>query len=224
MRSASTKFVVVTTVLSLASGCANIQNDTARTKAEGAGVGVLLGSGLGAAIGAVVGGSKGAAIGGGVGAVLGGMGGLAYGSTVAERKLKYANEEDRLNGEIIAVADENLKLREFNHITAVRIQDMRKQITYLRNQHSAGKLQTAALIKKQNELNHTLAEIKNRSSHYNNELVALNEYRQAIAQSNYKPNLAKLDAEIHVLKEQIVLLDNSNAQMAQLISTLSVRK
>lgn len=224
MRTVSTRLVVVVAVLGLVSGCANIQNDTTRTKAEGTGIGVLAGAGVGALIGAAIGGKRGAAIGAGIGGAVGGVGGYAYGNTVAERKLAYANDEDRLNGEIIAVARENQELQEFNRITATQIQDTRKQITYLKNQYSAGKVSQVTLKKKQNELQSMLAENEKRGSHYNNELAALNEYRQAIAQAGNKSDLTKLDNEIKTLKQQIALLDGNNKQMARLASSLVVRR
>jgi len=224
MKTVSIRLVAVVAALSLVSACANIQNDTTRTKAEGTGVGVLAGAGLGALIGAAIGGKRGAAIGAGIGGAVGGVGGYAYGSTVAERKLAYANEEDRLNGEIVAVARENQELQKYNQMMAAQIQDTRKQITYLRNQYSAGKVNQVTLRQKQNELQNVLADNEKRSSHYNNELAALNEYRQAIAQAGNKSDLVKLDTEIRELKQQIALLDGNNKQMARLASSLVVRR
>lgn len=224
MRTMSTRLVAVVAVLGLVSGCANIQNDTTRTKAEGTGAGVLAGAGLGALIGAAIGGKSGAAIGAGIGGAVGGVGGYVYGSTVAERKLAYANDEDRLNGEIIAVARENQELQKFNQAMTTQIQDTRKQITYLKDQYRAGKVSQVTLKRKQSELQSMLAENEKRSSYYNNELAALNEYRQAIAQASDKSDLAKLDTEIKTLKQQIALLDGNNKQMARLASSLVVRR
>lgn len=72
-------------VLCLTSGCAT---DQQRTRAEGAGLGALLGGALGAAVG----GREGAA----VGAVVGGAAGAVYGNQQAKKKQEFAEREDAL--------------------------------------------------------------------------------------------------------------------------------
>ncbi len=107
MKSRILQYVALILMVCMVSGCATM-NDSTRTKAEGTGFGALLGAAAGAGIGALAGGGDGALIGAAAGAALGGAGGYAAGSYVAERKQEYANEEDRLDGEINVVVKLNI--------------------------------------------------------------------------------------------------------------------
>lgn len=87
------KWILLALMVSLLTGCASM-SDRDKTKAQGTGIGALLGAGIGAVIGNQFDNPRtGAMIGGMVGAVAGNM----YGNHVAGKKADYAKEEDYLN-------------------------------------------------------------------------------------------------------------------------------
>ncbi len=223
MRIMFLKIIAIFLLVAMFSGCATM-SDSSRTKAEGTGFGALLGSALGAGIGALAGGGKGAAIGAGIGALVGGAGGYAWGSSVAERKAKYANEEDRLDGEINVVAGYNNDLQAINDKTAHRIGQLEQQVAALNSQYEAGNVQVSVLERKQREINSLVQNNEKIKGKMDDELVALNAYQDSIAQTQDQQKVAKLSNEIDTLKKNIATLDDGNKQMAQLVSSLTVRR
>lgn len=112
--------------------------DSQRTKAEGTGVGVLLGAGIGAAVG----GRQGAML----GAALGGAAGFAYGSHVADQKAKYARKEDWLNACIADAKKTNRETRTYNASLRKKIKETQKLVReYRKNQASKISMFTANL-------------------------------------------------------------------------------
>ncbi|MGB5158070.1 MAG: YMGG-like glycine zipper-containing protein [Desulfobacterales bacterium] len=218
------KFVAVFIMICMVSGCATM-DDSTRTKAEGTGVGAATGAIVGGLLGQVIGhDTKSTLIGAAIGAAVGGGAGYLAGNTVAERKKKYANEEDRLDGEINIVAGYNNDLKSYNLQTSARIKDLDQQVADLKCRYLEGKVQVSSLKSKQDEINALINDTDKRKSGYSKELVALNDYRQNIEQSQDKVKVAKLGHEIDTLKKGIAGLDKGNRQMAQLVSSLSVRK
>lgn len=113
-------------------------NDSQRTKAEGTGVGVLVGAG----IGAVIGGRQGAAL----GAMLGGAAGFAFGSHVADQKAKYARKEDWLNACIGEAKKTNSEVRKYNAELSKKIKETKKLVRqYKKNEASKFAMFTANL-------------------------------------------------------------------------------
>ena len=145
MRSTCARIVAVVVVLCFLSGCAATGNspdststndDAQRTKAEGTALGALLGGVVGAATGAAIDSKnrgRGAAIGLGIGAVGGGVAGYMYGKNAAERKQQYANEEDRLDGEIAVLEKYNDDLNKRNTAIYNKIQELKRRV---RNLHA----------------------------------------------------------------------------------------
>ena len=118
---ASHRLAAIIAVLSLAlSGCAT---DEDATKAQGAGLGAVLGGVVGAGAGALLGAASGrgtdgiiagAIAGGVVGATAGGIGGYMYGAKVAEKKAQYANSEDFYLAEITDIQKNTATIRATN--------------------------------------------------------------------------------------------------------------
>lgn len=99
------------TAIAFLAGCANIQNDQTRTRAEGSLAGALIGGGLGAIIGHQSGhGIEGALI----GAAAGGLAGLAVGDHVARKKARYASQEAWLDACIARAEQVNADARSYN--------------------------------------------------------------------------------------------------------------
>jgi len=222
MRCLFQKLIAVCVVLGLLSGCAT--TDANRTKMEGTGYGALAGAALGAGTGALLGGKNGALIGAAIGTAVGAGGGYMLGSTVADRKQKYANDEDRLNGEIDAVAQYNSDLKNFNKQASTRIKDLKQEVSKLKVSYKKGKVQVSDLKKKQDEINLLISESDQIKSKYNKELIALNKYQKSISQTQDQSKVAKLGHEVRLLKNSIAMLDSNNKQMAQITKSLTVRK
>lgn len=217
------KLIAVGIVLAMLSGCATT-SDATRTKTEGTVIGATIGAVLGAGVGYVLGGKKGAVVGGATGALLGGGAGYALGHTVAERKQKYANEEDRLNGEIQVVAQYNKELEEYNVATTNRINTLDKEISNLKSRYKARRAKEFDLKNKQAEINKFIIEADKMKDDKSKELMALTEYQKSINETQSHSNVAKLDQEVSALKNNIAMLDSNNKQMAQLVQSLTVRR
>jgi hypothetical protein len=216
------RLVALGVVLCLFAGCAT--TDSGRTKAEGTGYGALLGAGLGAGIGALVGGKQGAAIGAGVGAVVGAGAGYWAGSTVAERKEKYASAEDRLDGETAVVAKYNSDLKEYNEQTATRVNELTQEVADLKEQNQSSKVKLSALNDKKKEIVALNQDGEKRANSMNKELVDLIAYSKSLENTQDKMKVAMLDKEVAALKQNVAMLDSSNKQIALLANSTTVRK
>jgi hypothetical protein len=123
----------------LATGCTNIKNDEARTKAEGALAGSAGGAVLGALVGALAGmGSpdyitRGALIGAGAG----GGAGYAYGASVAYKKKQFATQEAYLDACIAEARQKTQKSRSYNALARAVIARQQQQLAAL---HRTGAL------------------------------------------------------------------------------------
>ncbi len=237
MKSTLHKVTALFVTLCFLSGCAakggdpnaSTTDDATRTKTEGAALGALLGGLVGAATGAALSpGNRGsgALIGAGIGAVGGGAAGYVYGSNVAERKQKYANEEDRLDGEINVVKKYNADLQQQNTALASNINDLKVRIKQLQSKKASLKEKAYLTAEEQKYINSTLEKNNKNIARYNQELASLSQYKQEQESKSGKsaPQVASLDQEITLLRNQINTLDSNNKQMAKLSDNLTVKK
>ena len=237
MKSTLHKVTALFVTLCFLSGCAakggdpnaTTTDDATRTKTEGAALGALLGGLVGAATGAALSpGNRGsgALIGAGIGAVGGGAAGYVYGSNVAERKQKYANEEDRLDGEINVVKKYNSDLQQQNTALASNINDLKQRIQILQSKKKSLKDKAYLTAEEQKYINGTLEKNNKDIARYNQELASLSQYKQEQESKSGKsaPQVASLDQEITLLRNQINTLDSNNKQMAKLSDNLTVKK
>ena len=237
MKSTLHKVTALFVTLCFLSGCAakggdpnaSTTDDATRTKTEGAALGALLGGLVGAATGAALSpGNRGsgALIGAGIGAVGGGAAGYVYGSNVAERKQKYANEEDRLDGEINVVKKYNADLQQQNTALASNINDLKVRIKQLQSKKASLKEKAYLTAEEQKYINSTLEKNNKDIARYNQELASLSQYKQEQESKSGKsaPQVASLDQEITLLRNQINTLDSNNKQMAKLSDNLTVKK
>lgn len=237
MKSPFQRKIALVVALFLLSGCAatggapgssTTTSDADRTKAEGAAFGALLGGLVGAATGALVGGdNKGtaAAIGFGIGALGGGAAGYMYGKSAAERKQLYANDEQRLDGEINILKNYNATLDKQNIASKNKIQELEKRVADLQSTSQTLKKKAYLSTYEQQVLVNSLAANKKEIASYKQELITLNEYQQELAvQGKKTPEVAGLEQEIHLLRNNIDTLDNNNKQMAKLAENLSLQK
>lgn len=149
-------FVVVLTASTL-SGCAATDGSTGdqqATAAQGAAFGAILGGLLGAAV------SDNRATGALVGAAAGGLIGYGIGSSIAERKAQYANEEDFLIAEI-------RRNQEFTREAAAQNRQIRQEIAQLdresqrvQREYRAGRASRDAMTRQKASLEKQLAKAK----------------------------------------------------------------
>ena len=237
MKSTLYKVTTLFVTLCFLSGCAakggdpnaSTTDDATRTKTEGTALGALLGGLVGAATGAALSpGNRGsgALIGAGIGAVGGGAAGYVYGSNAAERKQKYANEEDRLDGEITVVKRYNADLQQQNTALASNIHDLKVRIKQLQSKKASLKEKAYLTAEEQKYINGTLEKNNKDIARYNQELASLSQYKQEQESKSGKsaPQVASLDQEITLLRNQINTLDSNNKQMAKLSDNLTVKK
>lgn len=214
------RIITILLIVCMVSGCASM-SDSTKTKAQGAGLGAAVLGGIGAITGAIVGGKKGAIIGAAAGAALGGVAGYWWGSTVSDRKKKYANEEERLDGEIKVVAGYNNRLKEDNKQTEIRIAQLNQEVANLQAKYRTRSVKKSTLQAKQKEINAVYCEGQKCKDHMTKELVALNKYQKGINGTKDTQKVAKLNQEIDALKTNIAMLDNNNMQLAKLQQSLT---
>jgi hypothetical protein len=203
-------------------GCANIQDDSTRTKTEGTLVGAGVGAGIGAGIGAIAGGGRGLAIGAGVGALLGSLIGLGVGTHIANKKAEYASEEDWLDA-CIAQADQvNQQAAQYNAQLKNQIRALDKKTTALAASYKQKKTdrqvmlaESASLQKKKEEIAANIATLKNEVTNQ----------RGVVADARAGNNKAKadrLDREIAAMEKKIKEMEEYNAKLASISVRVAV--
>lgn len=202
-------------VASLATGCANM-DDQGRTKAEGAGVGALIGGVLGYAIG----GEKGALIGVAAGAGLG----YAVGNEVAKRKQEYANTEDFLDAEIARTQEFNSTALAYNQKLGNEIVALEKESQKLRASFDKGSTKKATLTAKRNDLQKRIADSKKLEE----TLAQEQEIQTTILAEERKtrpaddPYIVRLEKEVQELQNNLDTLRDGSTQLARIDQRLSV--
>ena len=180
MRPTFQRTIALVVVLFLLSGCAatggapdstSTTDDADRTKAEGTALGALIGGLAGAAAGALIDKNnrgRGAAIGLGIGALGGGAAGYMYGKNAAERKQQYANEEDRLDGEINILKNYNAELDKRNMACNQKIIELQKRTRRLHSQSETLKNQAYLSADEQQALINSIHSNEKDITAYNN--------------------------------------------------------
>lgn len=139
----------------LFSGCANIKDDTQRTKTEGTLAGGVGGAVLGGLIGAATGrGTRGIVAGAAAGGAVGGLAGHAYGTKVAEKKQGYAANEARLRQLIGEARSERQSAERYNASLRSAISQQRSQLASIRS----GRADRAAASKLRRNLDGNLSQ------------------------------------------------------------------
>ena len=159
-----------------------------------------------------------------IGAALGGVGGYALGSTVASRKQKYINDEDRLNGEIQVFEKYNTDLEAFNKQTAFKIQTLNQQLADINAQSVSTKDRVISLQNKQTEIKKWISEGNQREGLIIKELAGIEDDQKRLNQLPDQAKVAKLNQEVSTLKQKIAELDSQNTQMAKLSESMVLRK
>ena len=191
--------------------------DSQTTKAQGAGLGAVIGAVGGAALGYAIDGGDGAAAGALIGAGAGAIGGFAYGSHVANKKARYASQEDYLDACIAAAGNMNQQVASYNQSLANDIAKLKQQNAALASS-GAQKSQKLAYKKtvaaKHQEANKNLArvtdEIRIQSTVLQNESKAS------------QAKISQLNSQIANLKQQKASLQTMSNQLASIESRIAV--
>jgi chromosome segregation ATPase len=193
-------------------GCANIKDDTTRTKTEGTLAGAGLGALVGAGIGALAGGAhgRGIAAGAAIGAAAGGAGGYAYGSHVARKKQGYAASEERLSAMIDNARSERQSAEAYNSNLRRAIAQQRTELDRL----SAARRSGQSIDGDANRLRRNLdgnIERTNEQIQHNNEV--LGQVRETLNGTPDGADKAKLQAEYNSLSKEKALLSQNIREM-----------
>lgn len=222
---------ILATVFLFISGCATTNqqgisqeksatsSDQKRTRAEGAGVGALIGGVLGYALG-----GKDKTKGTVIGAMLGAGAGYLVGNEVAKRKQKYASEEEFLDAEIQNAAEFNRTAREYNKSLRVQIAELDKTSMELKAQYKAGIASKQDLENKRTEVQSKLTKsekfYKQLQKEYDIKMAIYQEQREERPQDD--AYLVKLEKEIIELRKNLDQLNKESKQLASIDERLTI--
>jgi hypothetical protein len=191
--------------------------DADTTRAQGAGVGALVGGLIGYA---VTGDARGAVI----GAAIGGGTGYLVGNEVAKRKQKYASEEDFLDAEIASAKEYNATARSYNKQLRGDIAQLEKQTKSLESRYKSGRVTKGELEKERANVQRQIASSKKFSEdlkkEYEIKLAVLEDRRKS--KGGNDPYVKQLQREIASLKKNMDQLESQSVQLAQLDERLSL--
>mgnify|MGYP001470718381 CR=1 FL=1 len=207
--------VIIVLVLALLPGCATMSDQT-RTKAEGTGVGAVVGGLLGYAIG----GGRGAAI----GAALGAGAGFLVGNEIAKRKQAYANNEDFLDAEIANTKEYNKTALAYNAKLSKDVATLDKESKALRAKYDKGQVDKKALAAKSDALQKKIDDSKKLEDNLAKELevqtaILAEEKKSRPADDKY---IVRLEKEVAALQKNLDKLREGSSQLAQIDQRLSV--
>ncbi len=194
-------------------------SDQKRTRTEGA----MLGGILGGVIGLAAGGSN-KAVGALIGAAVGAGAGYLVGNEIAKRKQKYASEEEFLDAEIENTEEFNRTAREYNETLRAQIEELDKTSTEIMSQYKAGLTSRDELESKRAEVRRELT----RSEEFYNQLKKEYDIKLAICEEQKKKRgqddeyLAKIEAEIMALRNNLEELSAESKQLASLDERLTI--
>ncbi|WP_028578800.1 hypothetical protein [Desulfogranum japonicum] len=208
------------------SGCANISDDSTRTRTEGA----LAGGGIGALLcggGALLltkdagEAAKWAAICGGIGA----LGGLVYANNVINEKDQYDSTEQWLDACIEETKKNNESMAEYNQNLEKQIASLKEENKTLKSQYKKDKNTKSQLVSQKEKIDE-LAQKTNESLDVAKK--DLENRKQMIAEANNLNSPQKSDyttsvkAEIETLKANIKELEKHSLELASLSSSMAV--
>lgn len=195
----------------LFSGCANIKDDTQRTKTEGTLAGAGLGALAGGLIGAATGGSTRSIVGGAlIGGAAGGVAGHAYGSHVAKKKTGYASEEARLRGMIAEARSERQSAEAYNASLRKNISAQRSELASIKAAKSSGRNVSSDAARLRSNLD---SNISRSNSELKRKDAVLIEARETLNSAPAGSDKSQLQAEYNSLQQEKKILQSQISQM-----------
>jgi len=215
--------IVLLFLISILSGCANIKDDSTRTKAEGAGTGAAVGAVAGGLLGQIFGGDpQSTLVGAAIGATVGGVGGYAYGSHVASQKEKYAKEEDWLEACIAEARRRNQEILVYNQDLANQIAVLQKDTKALKKQYKNMQTRNAKLKEKKVEVEKAIESANKELATSKAELEAQHTVVADARKSGQNDYAQTLDSEMEILKANIKELEKRTEELASMSASMSV--
>jgi len=203
----------------LFSGCANIKDDTQRTKTEGtlagAGAGALIGGLIGAATG---GGTRSIVTGALIGGAAGGFAGHKYGKKVAAKKTGYANEEARLRGMIADARSERQSAEAYNASLRRNISAQRTELASIKAAKRSGQSvkSDAARLEKNldSNISRSNSELKRKDAVLVEAKATLNSAPAGSSKSQLQAEYNSLQQEKKILQSQIGQMNGVKQELA----------
>ncbi len=215
--------IVLLFTLTIVSGCANIKDDSDRTRAEGTATGAVVGGVLGALVGQALGGDTGSTLAGAaIGAAVGGTAGYAYGDHVAGQKEKYASNEDWLDACIADAQKTNAEIMAYNRDIRNQIALLRQDTNALRQKYVDAAVRKTKLQNKKKEVDTLLKSANNELANAKTELEALDSVVVEARQSGQNDYAVSLDSEIEILKANIRELEKRTEELASMSASMAV--
>jgi hypothetical protein len=216
MTSRPVRFLAVISLAFSLSGCANIQDDTQRTKVEGTGGGAIIGAIIGGGLAALAGGggnsiARGAMIGGAAGALLGN----AYANHVVAKKKAYASEEAWLDSCIASAKASNANAVAHNQKLATQIAQLKQQISGAKAAHDKVAMRNAVA---------TIAKLQQETTNQNKALtkeIGAQNYalKQPLATDAGRARAAGVSNQIANMKSTQSTLNNNSKLLADLATS-----
>ncbi len=203
-------------------GCANIQDDSTRTKTEGTLVGTGVGAGLGAIFGAIFGDGKGALIGAGIGAGIGALAGFFVGKHVADKKAEYASREDWLDDCIAHSRELNQETKTYNAKLSGDIKELEKSSKTLRAEYKKKKVTAEQMAQTRKAVDEMKAENTENIKKLQEDVAKQKTVLADARKHGDKKAARDLDKEIKTLNTQINQMKKYNSKLASVSSRLAV--
>ncbi len=195
----------------LVSGCANIKDDTQRTKTEGTLAGAVGGAILGGLIGAATGGgTRSIVTGAAVGGAAGGVAGHAYGSHVAKKKTGYASEEARLRGMISEARSERQSAESYNASLRKNISSQRSELASIKAAKRSGQNVRGDASRLEQNLD---ANISRSNSELKRKDAVLVEAKDTLSSAPAGADKSQLQTEYNSLQQEKKILQSQISQM-----------
>lgn len=214
--------VILFFTTSIITGCANIKDDSARTKTEGTMIGAGVGAVVGAGLGALIGGKKGALLGAAAGSAVGAAGGFAYGNHVAGQKEKYAKEEDWLDACVAQARAVNQDLTLYNEDVSAMITNTKNQTTVLKEKQKNARNRQMKMKEMQREVDQKLAATNTKLQSAKKELQASQLVAEDARKSQKSDYAITLESEVENMKANIAVLEKRTNDLASLSASMSV--
>lgn len=215
--------VTLICLLSMITGCANIQDDGDRTRSEGAGTGAAVGALTGALLGQIFGGDTSSTlIGAAIGGAVGGAGGYAYGNHVANQKEKYAREEDWLEACIAEAKKTNEAMARYNNDLRQQIDGLRRDTKALEHQYADAKTRNANLQEKKKVVDGLARAAEKELTAARSELAIQNAVVVDARDSGQSDYAQTLDNQLETLKANIKELEKQTEELASMSAAMSV--
>jgi uncharacterized protein YcfJ len=215
--------VTLICLLSMVTGCANIQDDGDRTRSEGAGTGAAVGAVTGALLGQIFGGdTRSTVVGAALGGAIGGLGGYAYGNHVANQKEKYASEEDWLEACIAEAQRTNEAVARYNNELRQQIDGLRRDTETLEQQYADAKTRNVKLKEKKKTVDGLARAADKELTAARSELAVQNAVATEARGSGQSDYAQSLDNQLETLRANIRELEKQTEELASMSAAMAV--